>query len=231
MSDDTAWRLLFNALPPERAREPRDQERRSGRVRSVAAGAVGDRVTVLQPGVLFIIQNAQGRRPQRPPQGGRDKVTGAARYIDDLSFPGPAARAHDPLDDSRRRDRRHPLQLRHRPASPIVDYRDIPGRNIVALIDDDQPCLAERDDPSRRRADPAAGARGSRARCARPTSQIDYRDGDAELRSRGVAARRSRRSRSTRATSTRGFAAADVDRRRRVSRPAIRSSSTSSRTA
>src|SRR5207249_4897124 len=25
-----------------------------------------------------------------------------------------------------------------------VDYRDIPGRNIVALIDDDQPCLAER---------------------------------------------------------------------------------------
>src|SRR6185295_11086570 len=26
----------------------------------------------------------------------------------------------------------------------IVDYRDIPGRNIVALIDEDQPCLAER---------------------------------------------------------------------------------------
>ena len=26
----------------------------------------------------------------------------------------------------------------------IVDYRDIPGRNIVALIEDDQPCLAER---------------------------------------------------------------------------------------
>lgn len=25
----------------------------------------------------------------------------------------------------------------------LVDYRDIPGRNIVALIDDDQPCLAE----------------------------------------------------------------------------------------
>ena len=25
----------------------------------------------------------------------------------------------------------------------VVDYRDIPGRNIVALIDDDQPCLAE----------------------------------------------------------------------------------------
>src|SRR5262249_35062625 len=26
----------------------------------------------------------------------------------------------------------------------VVDYRDIPGRNVVALIDDDQPCLAER---------------------------------------------------------------------------------------
>jgi len=26
----------------------------------------------------------------------------------------------------------------------IVGYRDVPGRNVVALIDDDQPCLAER---------------------------------------------------------------------------------------
>src|SRR5262249_28914115 len=26
----------------------------------------------------------------------------------------------------------------------IVDYRDVPGRNVVALIDDDQPCLVER---------------------------------------------------------------------------------------
>src|SRR5687767_4209772 len=25
----------------------------------------------------------------------------------------------------------------------VVDFRDVPGRNIVALIDDDQPCLAE----------------------------------------------------------------------------------------
>ena len=51
----------------------------------------------------------------------------------------------------------------------IVDHRDIPGRNVVALIDDDQPCLAERDDPPCRRADPAAGARGSRDACWRPT--------------------------------------------------------------
>ena len=25
----------------------------------------------------------------------------------------------------------------------VVDYRDIPGKNFVALIDEDQPCLAE----------------------------------------------------------------------------------------
>src|SRR5262245_42211643 len=25
----------------------------------------------------------------------------------------------------------------------VVDFRDVPGRNLVALIDDDQPCLAE----------------------------------------------------------------------------------------
>ena len=27
----------------------------------------------------------------------------------------------------------------------VVDYRDMPGRNVVALIADDQPCLAERE--------------------------------------------------------------------------------------
>jgi CO/xanthine dehydrogenase Mo-binding subunit len=27
----------------------------------------------------------------------------------------------------------------------IVDYRDVPGRNVVPLVDDDQPCLAEHD--------------------------------------------------------------------------------------
>ena len=74
---------------------------------------------------------------------GRGKVTGAARYIDDLTFPGlihartirstiPAGEIVDVafgFDTS---------------GFTLVDYRDIPGRNIVALIDDDQPCLAER---------------------------------------------------------------------------------------
>ena len=74
---------------------------------------------------------------------GLEKVTGTAKYIDDLSFP----------------DLLHARTIRSTtPAGEItgvafnfdttgfvvVDSRDIPGRNIVALIDDDQPCLAER---------------------------------------------------------------------------------------
>src|SRR6266851_2321058 len=74
---------------------------------------------------------------------GVEKVTGAARYIDDLAFPGMlygrTIRSTIPAGDI----------VGVRPDfSPsgytVVNYRDIPGRNIVALIDDDQPCLAER---------------------------------------------------------------------------------------
>ena len=74
---------------------------------------------------------------------GVEKVTGAARYIDDLAFPGMlygrTIRSTIPAGDI----------VGIRPDfSPsgytVVNYRDIPGRNIVALIDDDQPCLAER---------------------------------------------------------------------------------------
>src|SRR6476620_4185466 len=72
---------------------------------------------------------------------GLEKVTGAAKYIDDLTFPNLL----------------HARTIRSTiPAGEItgvafnfdktgfivVDHRDVPGRNIVALIDDDQPCLA-----------------------------------------------------------------------------------------
>src|SRR5580765_7055613 len=75
---------------------------------------------------------------------GLEKVTGAAKYIDDLTFSNLL----------------HARTIRSTiPAGEItgvafnfdktgfivVDYRDGPGRNIVALIDDDQPCLAERE--------------------------------------------------------------------------------------
>jgi CO/xanthine dehydrogenase Mo-binding subunit len=74
---------------------------------------------------------------------GADKVSGRARYIDDLTFPhllhartirstipcGLIAGIRFNFDTA---------------GMTIVDHRDIPGRNIVALIEDDQPCLAER---------------------------------------------------------------------------------------
>jgi CO/xanthine dehydrogenase Mo-binding subunit len=70
------------------------------------------------------------------------KVTGAAKYIDDLTFPGMlhgrTIRATIP------RGRLNAIRLPFDTTGfTIVDFRDIPGRNIVALIDDDQPVLAE----------------------------------------------------------------------------------------
>jgi CO/xanthine dehydrogenase Mo-binding subunit len=87
------------------------------------------------------MRKAVGRNVLR--KEGHEKTTGAARYIDDLSFPNLL----------------HARTIRSTIPSgaiagisfnfnthdfTIVDYRDVPGRNIVALIDDDQPCLVER---------------------------------------------------------------------------------------
>ncbi len=70
------------------------------------------------------------------------KVTGAAKYIDDLSFPGMLHGTT--IRSTIARGNLNAIRLDFDTAGfTIVDYRDIPGRNIVALIDDDQPCLAE----------------------------------------------------------------------------------------
>src|SRR6059058_2871778 len=73
---------------------------------------------------------------------GASKTTGAAKYIDDLSFPGMlharTIRSTIPAGEIAA------IRLNFDTTGfTIVDYRDVPGRNIVALIDDDQPCLAE----------------------------------------------------------------------------------------
>jgi CO/xanthine dehydrogenase Mo-binding subunit len=70
------------------------------------------------------------------------KVTGAAKYIDDLSFPG---MLHGrTIRSTIPRGRINSIRLEFDTTGfTVVDYRDVPGRNIVALIDDDQPCLAE----------------------------------------------------------------------------------------
>src|SRR5262245_13895036 len=87
-------------------------------------------------------RRAVGRNVLR--KEGSEKVTGAARYIDDLRFPGllhgrtiRSTIAAGTIVDVRP----------HFPTTgfTIVNHWDIPGRNIVALIDDDQPCLAVRE--------------------------------------------------------------------------------------
>src|SRR2546428_991729 len=58
----------------------------------------------------------------------------------------------------------------------IVDYRDIPGRNVVALIEDDQPCLAERE--VRHVAEPIVLlAHADRERLLAADVHVDYRPG------------------------------------------------------
>src|SRR5882672_9572330 len=74
---------------------------------------------------------------------GREKVSDASRYIDDLSFPNllHARTIRSTVPAGEVTGISFPFDTR---GFTIVDFRDIPGRNIVALIDDDQPCLAER---------------------------------------------------------------------------------------
>jgi len=73
---------------------------------------------------------------------GDAKVTGAAKYIDDLTFPGMLFGA-----TIRSTIPRGEIAATHLDFSSdfiVADYRDIPGKNYVALLDPDQPCLAER---------------------------------------------------------------------------------------
>jgi CO/xanthine dehydrogenase Mo-binding subunit len=87
------------------------------------------------------VLHAVGRNVLR--KEGAAKVTGEARYIDDLPFPGllhartirSTIAAGEILGVDFDFDRA---------GFTIVDHRDVPGRNIVALIGEDQPCLAER---------------------------------------------------------------------------------------
>jgi len=71
---------------------------------------------------------------------GDAKVTGAAKYIDDLTFPGMIYGATVRSTIPRGTIAARRVQL---PDDFVVaDHRDIPGPNYVALIDPDQPCLA-----------------------------------------------------------------------------------------
>jgi CO/xanthine dehydrogenase Mo-binding subunit len=115
---------------------------------------------------------AVGRNVLR--KDGAEKVSGAARYIDDLSFPNllhaRTIRSTIPAG--------HIVDILYHgdfAGFTIVDYRDVPGRNIVALIDDDQPCLAEH--AIRHVAEPIVLlAHEDRERLHAADVQITYRD-------------------------------------------------------
>src|SRR6266540_693657 len=113
-----------------------------------------------------------------PRREGADKVTGRARYTDDLTIPGawygkairstvPRGRIRsitfDPLFDSER--------------VVVVTADDIPGDNVVHLIRDDQPILATRGGEVRHREEPilllAAPDRGALEEAASHI-QIEY---------------------------------------------------------
>jgi CO/xanthine dehydrogenase Mo-binding subunit len=78
-----------------------------------------------------------------PRKEGRDKVTGRSQYVDDMNVPymlfGATVRSQIPRGRIRK--------ITFDPAIPwdeftIVSANDIPGKNCIALIGEDQPCLA-----------------------------------------------------------------------------------------
>jgi CO/xanthine dehydrogenase Mo-binding subunit len=79
-----------------------------------------------------------------PRKEGLDKVTGRAQYVDDITMPGMIYGATVRSSIPRGKIRK----ITFGPDIPwdefvIVAAKDIPGKNCVALISDDQPCLAE----------------------------------------------------------------------------------------
>ncbi len=75
---------------------------------------------------------------------GREKVTGEAKYIDDIELP-------DMLHGATVRSRVPRGQIKRISFGPGIDWKefvvvtakDIPGKNCITFIEDDQPCLAD----------------------------------------------------------------------------------------
>ena len=79
-----------------------------------------------------------------PRKEGRDKVTGAARYIDDMTLPGMlyGATVRSSIPRGTIKNVTFGPQFDWN-EFVIVTARDIPGKNSIALILEDQPCLAD----------------------------------------------------------------------------------------
>src|SRR6266700_3247740 len=79
-----------------------------------------------------------------PRKEGRDKVTGAARYVDDISFPGMiyGVTVRSPAARGRIVNIHFGSEIFWTDFT-IVTAKDVPGKNCVTLLIDDQPALAE----------------------------------------------------------------------------------------
>jgi CO/xanthine dehydrogenase Mo-binding subunit len=79
-----------------------------------------------------------------PRKEGRDKVTGQARYVDDISLPGmiygATVRSQIPRGKIKKITFAPGINWND---FVIVSAQDIPGKNYIALIVNDQPCLAD----------------------------------------------------------------------------------------
>src|SRR3954470_5397660 len=79
-----------------------------------------------------------------PRKDGIGKATGRALYADDLTFPGMLFGRTIRSTIPRGRIRSIRLDF-DTTGFTVVDHRDVPGRNVVDLIEQDQPFLVERD--------------------------------------------------------------------------------------
>src|SRR5262252_1768912 len=75
---------------------------------------------------------------------GREKVTGRARYVDDIKLPGMihGVTARSPMARGKIREIRFGSGIPWDEFT-IVTAKDIPGKNCIALLIEDQPCLAD----------------------------------------------------------------------------------------
>src|ERR1700756_4899112 len=79
-----------------------------------------------------------------PRKEGRDKVMGTARYVDDIRLPGMLYGATVRSKIARGTIKRISFSSEIDWSEYVIaTAKDIPGKNCIALILDDQPCLAE----------------------------------------------------------------------------------------
>ena len=78
-----------------------------------------------------------------PRKEGREKVTGRARYVDDIALPGMlhGVTVRSPVARGRIRGIHFEGDIPWNEFT-IVTAKDIPGKNCIALLMEDQPCLA-----------------------------------------------------------------------------------------